>query len=229
MPQLTHEQLDIKVEGLAATYEAVEAMDFKPSSLTGGNVKDDVIYGSSIDLAPLGFDFRLGVISALKSLRFDVGCWARLTHDSSVFVDEIDTAGQLQMAGILAMMTAPENEEKFDNVALTIFELLDNVARGNQVIIEQPGERRYVDGQWQDDIQVSGQHSGKIQVTFENGHIGSRTISIWSDRPKNIHSDSHNDKGFFEQVAFPLLCVDLGLLANGKVQIQYPPTNEAAA
>jgi hypothetical protein len=126
------------------------------------------------------------------------------------------------MAGILAMMTAPEDQEKFDEVALTIYELFDNVVQGNPVVVARPGEHRYKDGEWIDDVQECGEHVGKIRVTFENGHISSRAISIWSDRPEEIHAESKEKPGHFPQVVFPLLTVDLEQLAAGKLNISYP-------
>lgn len=222
MPRLTHEQFDEKVLGLAATYVALSELDFKPSSLTDGEAANDVIYGGVYDTAPLGFDLSRGVGKALQTLRFDIGCWGRLAHDSSVLVDEASTEERLEMAGILAMMTAPKDQEKFDEVALTIFELLDNIAQGNPVVVERPGERRWRGGQWVDDIQEVGQHDGKIRVTFENGHISSRTISIWSDRPDEIHAESEEKPGTFPQVVFPLLTVDLENIAANEVVISYP-------
>lgn len=228
MSNLTHEQFDEKVTGLAATYEALNQIDFKPSSLTDGAVEDSVLYwGSAVD--PLGHDFTIAVCDALQRLRFDVGCWGRLTHDSEIYLDEADTDSKLEMAGILAMMTAPKGQEKFNEAALTIYELLENVVQGNRVIVARPAGRRFVDGEWKNDVQESGKHNGKIQVTFDNGHISSRVISIWSDRPENIHSYTPDDRGFYHQVVFPLLTVDLEALASGKLQILYPPTNEAAA
>lgn len=227
MSGLTHEQFDEKVLGLAATYEALSQIDFKPSGLTDGAVEDSVLYGGS-KFNPLGSDFTRGVYDALQRLRFDVGCWGRLTHDSKVYVDEADTDTTLEMAGVLAMMTAPKDQERFNEVALNIYGLLDNVIQGNRVVVARPGEHRYVDGEWQDDVQESGQHNGKIQVTFENGHISSRVISIWSDRPENIHSDTPDDKGYYNRVAFPLLNVDLEALAAGKLEITYPPEGIAA-
>lgn len=220
MPTLTHEQFDEKVIGLAATYEALDAIDFKPSSLTDGEVKDDVTYYRMS--APLGFDLSRGVSKALQTLRFDIGCWGRLTHDSNVHVDEADTEERLEMAGILAMMTAPKDQEKFNEVALTIYELLDKVSQGKPVVVATPGRRMWNGSEWEDDIQKCGQHNGKIRVTFENGHIASRTISIWSDRPEEIHAESQERPGHFPQVFFPLLNIDLEQLASGKVNISYP-------
>lgn len=222
MPRLTHEQFDEKVIGLAATYEALNAVDFKPSSLTDGEATDDVIYGGEYDTSPLGFDLSRGVSKALQTLRFDIGCWGRLTHDSSVNVDEADTEERLEMAGILAMMTAPKDQEKFNEVALTIYELLDNVSQGNPVVVARPGGHRWDGSEWKDDIQECGEHDGKIRVTFENGHISSRAISIWSDRPEEIHAESQENPGHFPQVFFPLLTIDLEQLASGKVNISYP-------
>lgn len=221
MSRLSHEQYDEKVVGLAATYEALSGIEFRPSGLTSGEVEDSILYwGSEFD--PLGHEFTRGVHDALQRLRSDVGNWGLLTHDSEPYLDEADTDEKLEMAGILAMMTAPKDQEKFNEVALTIYELLDNVVQGNRVVVARPGEHRYVDGEWQDDVQESGQHNGKIRVTFENGHISTRVISIWSDRPENIHSETPDEGGFHQQVAFPLLNVNLEALANGKLDITYP-------
>lgn len=227
MPRLTHEQFDEKVSGLAATYAALSELDFKPSGLTGGEVDDSVVYGGA-DFDPLGSEFARGVGAAFRRLRFDVGCWGRLTHDSSVILDEVGTDERLEMAGVLAMMTAPKDEEKFNEIALTIYELLDNVAQGNRVVVARPGEHRLKDGEWIDDVQECGPHDGKVQVIFENGHISSRFISIWSDRPEEIHAESQENPGHFPQVVFPLLIVDLENLAAGKLEITYPPEEAVA-
>lgn len=221
MSRLSHEQYDEKVTGLAATYEALSGIDFKPSGLTDGQVEDNVLYWGP-EFNPLGSEFTRGVYSALDRLRDDVGSWGRLTHNSNTYIDEADTDTRLEMSGILAMMTAPKDQEKFNEVALTIYELLDNIAQGNRVVVARPGEHRYVDGEWKDDVQESGQHNGKLSVTFENGHISSRVISIWSDRPEKIHSETASDDGFHHQVVFPLLNIDLMALAAGKLDITYP-------
>lgn len=227
MSRLTHEQFDEKVQGLAKTYEALDGLDFRPSSLTGGEVDDRVVYGVPSETTPLGFALSRGVSRALQGLRFDIGCWGQLTHDSSVFVDEATTDERLKMAGVLAMMTAPKDQEMFNEVALTIYELLDNVVHGNNVVVVRPGKRRWNGSEWGDDIQQCGQHDGKIRVTFENGHISSRIISVWSNRPKEIHEESKEKPGHFPQVVFPLLTLDLEALAEGKVSILYPVEQSA--
>lgn len=231
MSRLSHEQFDHKVEGLAATYSTLREFDLTPEGLTGGEFDNTVLYGfhgKIYGTDTFSLDLTRGVREGLERLRFDVGCWGRLTHDSSLLIDEVGADERLEMAGILAMMTAPKDQERFNEVALTVYELLDNVVQGNRVVVERPGEHRYVDGEWQDDVQESGQHNGKLRVTFENGHISSRAISIWSDRPEDIHSETADERGFHNQVVFPLLTVDLEALANGKVQIKYPSTVDAS-
>jgi hypothetical protein len=216
MPRLSHEEFDEKVLGLAATHEALGQIDFSPSGLTDGEVDDDVLYGR-LKYNSLGIELARGVHAALQNLRFDVGNWGRLTHDGEIYIDEADTNKRLEMAGILAMMTAPKDQERFEGLALHLYELLDNVAQGNRVVVTNLDKLGRSDS-----TQKSGQHKGKIQVTFENGYVGDRVISIWSNRPENIDSESPYDEGAYHQVYFPLLTLNLEELAKGNLAIEYP-------
>ncbi len=225
MPGLSHEQYDEKVMGLAATYEALSGLDLMPEALTGGEVDNSVIYGyygKIYETDTFHHDLTRGVRAGLDKLKFDVGCWGRFAHDSSTFIDEADEDKRLEMSGILAMMTAPRDQEQFDSLALQIFELFDKVTKGEPVVVERPGKKRFIDGDWRPDVQQVGEHNGKLQVIFDNGHVADRAISIWSDRPERIHSEEPNARGGHPQVVFPLLVVDLEALALGAVRISYP-------
>lgn len=222
MPSLTHEQLDKKVEVLAAAHKGLTAIDFRPHALAGMPDEVEAGYGIS-ESFPLGTGFADGLRNAFRKLQFDVGCWARLTHDQETFIDEADNDKRLEMAGILAMMTAPADQETFNTTALKLYEFLEAVAAGEPVTTYDP--RRFGD----DRLRKSGENNGKIQITFDNGHIGDRTISVWSDKPDEVYSDTPNERGFYSQIIFPVITLDVERFASGQVTVLYPGKAEAAA
>lgn len=232
MPRITHQQFDTVTHGLAVTHEALSGFAFKPSILTNGEIDDRVLYGSEDSLTSPWLDLKGGIDGAQQILRRDVWRWGLLALDQDVRLDEVDIDKRLEVAGILAMMTAPEGEEKFNEVALTLYKLFENVIQGNRVVVVHEGLHEFFGGEPGDDIQESGQNNGKITVTFEHRNDGDAvergkdTISIWSDRPYrkdyDIVQDEQDSSYTWARVVFPLLQVNLKWLATNKAIVSYP-------
>lgn len=174
--------LDQKIQGLADYYEKLGSMN--PNNM--GTGERPPTYSSATRVVE-------GIGMAQRSLKFDIGCYARIEYGKRGF-DTTDlraaSAEEIkERAGILAIMSAPPIPEAFYETAGRIGDLLGHIVAGDEIAIS-----RHTNGYgicFQDNtIHVD---TNRPIYTIFNSHISGREMYVAYDHPGFDHEVAYND------------------------------------
>jgi|SRR3989344_5061150 len=161
--------LDDKINGLAAYYEQLTALD--PDNMEKD--KRPPFYWSGITVSD-------GLRDAKRSLAYDLSCHARVEYGnrfSKVDLRESDDTQRQERADVLAVMTVPPNPETFYERAEQINEFLGKIVTGEEIAIAE--HRWDMFGITANAAQIDT--SREIYALFRNGHVSSRILNVQYD------------------------------------------------
>lgn len=121
---------------------------------------------------------------ARASVKFAAECTARGEYHSRNFSKKdlrTDTPEERrERAGVLAMVTAPQDPETFQDRAVQIEEMLERIVNGDEIRV---APHRYDGREFRDTQVVSVDIDRPIYLVFDNGHVSGRDVGIYYDRP----------------------------------------------